>query len=154
MVRQFLLLASAVLLGACASDEVSTFGLAVEGVASTGERASVCAPEGNSDGFASIRLDHDAALPDLWVEAQQDFSEDAAYVVRVYVAKAYEGDTLVASELEVLEERRYDEAFGDEAGRDAIHVDFEGAAYEVVVSGLPSGTGTCPGVEDRPEPVR
>ncbi len=130
---------------ACSSNEDSTFGLSIRHE-TEGRVGAMCTSAGNAKGGSALKLDPSEGLPDLWVEDEQNFAEDRAYKVRLYIARAYVPGTTVPSEKEVLVERRYDEAFGRTGGTDSMEATFEGQTYRLSVTGL-AASAQCPPYE-------
>jgi hypothetical protein len=127
----------------CSSPARSTFGLSVT-VKDAAKKGSICDLPRTAQGGSSLKVDAKAAPPNLWVETEHNFDEDAAYKVRAFTADAYQdGTTNVPVKKNVLVEKRYDESFGRTHGSDTFKVTFEGTSYDVTVSGFPDGE-SCP----------
>lgn len=131
------------LLGCESASEVTSYGLSVRYETTMDERGSLCERAGNSESSSSARLDHSEALPDLWVEMASNLDDDT-FTVGVYEVTAYQPNTKLPASKKMLQERTYDQQFGDKASKENFHVDSEGVGYEIEVTGVPGAAGTCP----------
>ena len=145
--------AFALLLAACHDEPEMTFGLGFRvrdanqpaEPALDEEAIDWCISPGASSGeTAGSSIDNweiDEPPPHLFMDAEPD-AEANVYRVRVYVASERDRDGIWWVPSEVLAERVYDGAFGENGGRDSFVVDFEGEPYTVEALGLPA-TATC-----------
>jgi hypothetical protein len=141
-------LALALLLAACNDEGTVTFGLdfRVIGSDSEAQSAQVCTPPGAYHGSLSASSIDDWEIdeppPHLFLELYPD-GEENVYRVQVYSASEREKDGIWWEPSEILVERTYDAAFGENGRTDSFVVDFEGQQYTVEVLGLAPGTD-CP----------
>lgn len=152
MKRAFLLIV-ALLLTACSSGELelTTFGLTVASFRDGHLLGAFCSVGGSTTGGASAsQLDGKIVFggapkpPNLWVEHEAvGAAEETAYEVRVYIANGYDEIEKVPTSRKSLVKRLYDGDFGKTRGTDTIHVDFEGAGYDITITGVPGKSFNC-----------
>jgi len=141
-------LAFALLLAACNEEGSVTFGLDFRVIGSElgAQSAQVCTPPGAYHGSVSASSIDDWEIdeppPHLFLEAYPD-GEENVYRIQVYSASEREEDGIWWVPSEILAERTYDAAFGENGGRDSFVVDFEDQQYTVEVLGLAPGAA-CP----------
>jgi hypothetical protein len=141
-------LAFALLLAACHEEGAVSFGLdfRVIGSAAEAQSAQLCTAPGAYHGsVVASSIDDweiDEPPPHLFLEAYPD-GEQNVYRIQVYSASEREADGIWWEPSEILAERTYDAAFGENGGRDSFVVDFEDQRYTVEVQGLPPDAA-CP----------
>lgn len=142
------MLAFALLLAACNEEGTVTFGLdfRVTGSNTGAQSAQVCTPPGAYHGNSSASSIDDWGIdeppPHLFLELYPD-GEENVYRIQVYTASEREDDGIWWVPSEIIAERTYDAAFGENGATDSFVVDFEEQQYTVEVLGLAPGA-ECP----------